>query len=65
MKLIEEKVGEQFNLNVFPIKHSFKIHEGFEEGLSLDEVLDGYTSRGAWSTELKQINNIMNRIENG
>lgn len=65
LKLIEKEVAGQFGLEVFPIKASKKIHEAFEDGLSLTEALDSYSFKGAWSDELTQIKNIIQRIENG
>ncbi len=64
LKLIKKEVAGQFGLEVFPIKASKKIHEAFEDGLSLTEALDSYSFKGAWSDELTQIKNIIQRIEN-
>jgi cellulose biosynthesis protein BcsQ len=65
LTLIKKEVGEQFGLEVFPIKASKKIHEAFEDGLSLTEAVEGYSFKGAWSEELTQIKNIIKRIVNG
>ena len=65
LRLIEKEVGERFGLDVLPLKYSNKIDEAFEEGLSLNELLEPYASKGAWKTELTQRENIMKRILKG
>lgn len=65
LKLIVDEVGEQFNLEVFPLKASPKIFEAFDDGLSLDEALEDYRLKGAWKSELEQFNNIRQRVNNG
>ncbi len=65
LEMIQVQIGNQFNIDVLPMRYTSTWHEGVAKGQTLLEQANTALLKRVWAIEIKQFNNIIKRIENG